>query len=63
MANHDEDGKGGKLPRGTYSKIARRLKVSPQHVRGVALGKNTSKRVSRALARVRASMQGASLAS
>ena len=39
-------------PRGTYSKVARLLKVTPQHVRLVALGKVTSKRVAVALARL-----------
>jgi hypothetical protein len=34
---------------GIYSAVARRLKVTPQHVRSVALGKSTSKRVSRAI--------------
>jgi hypothetical protein len=41
------------LPRGAYSKIARRLRptVSPQHVRLVALGQRESKRVSAAIQR------------
>lgn len=39
------------LFRGCYTAVARRLKVSPQHVRHVALGISTSKRVSAALGR------------
>lgn len=41
-------------PRGTYSKVARRLKVSPQHVRNVALGRTTSRRIAVQLARIAA---------
>lgn len=39
------------LPHGAYSRIARRLrpKVTPQHVREVALGNRQSARVSRAI--------------
>jgi hypothetical protein len=39
------------LPHGAYSRIARRLrpKVTPQHVREVALGKRQSARVERAI--------------
>jgi hypothetical protein len=39
------------LPRGSYSRVARRLrpKVSPQFVREVALGNKTSARVRRAV--------------
>lgn len=36
---------GKQYPRGTYSKIARRLGVTPQTVRLVAIGKATSARV------------------
>ena len=36
---------------GTYSRIARKLGVTPQHVRHVALGRSTSKRVSSELKR------------
>lgn len=58
MANDDSGGKGGELPRGAYSRIARRLrpKVSPQHVRMVALGERKSPRVEAAIERYRASM-------
>jgi hypothetical protein len=38
-------------PRGTYSKVARRLSVTPQHVRLVALGVVKSARVTRELAK------------
>lgn len=36
---------------GAYSAVARRLGVTPQHVRQVAKGNSTSKRVSAELAR------------
>jgi hypothetical protein len=41
------------LPRGAYTKIAKRLrpKVTPQHVRLVAIGERTSVRVSAAIER------------
>jgi hypothetical protein len=39
----------GKYPRGTYSKVARKLGIKPQTVRLVALGKMTSARVMSAL--------------
>lgn len=42
-----------RYPRGTYSKIARELKVAPQTVRLVALGKATSGRIAKALAKVK----------
>lgn len=59
MANTDGNVKGDKLPYGAYSKIARRLRpqVTPHHVRLVDLGKRTSPRVSRAIARYRESLQ------
>lgn len=38
-------------PRGTYSKIARELGVTPQAVRYVALGANKSERIAAALSR------------
>lgn len=49
------------LPRGAYSRIARRLrpKVSPQFVREVALGNKRSARVERAVENYRASLAGA----
>lgn len=58
MANLDPVNKGTPLPRGAYSRIARRLrpKVSPQHVRKVALGERESKRVSAAIERFRESL-------
>ena len=42
-------------PHGTFARVARRLrpKVTPQHVRLVALGRATSARVERALERER----------
>lgn len=45
------DSKVTPLPRGAYSRIARRLrpKVTPQHVREVALGNRRSERVERAI--------------
>lgn len=39
------------LPRGTYSKVARRIRRSPQHVRAVWLGLKKSARTSAALAK------------
>lgn len=36
---------------GVYSRVARKLGVTPQHVRQVALGLHTSRRVSAALKR------------
>lgn len=59
MANADENGKGYDLPRGAYTKIARRLrpKVSPTHVRKVALGERKSPRVERAIERFIAGLE------
>ena len=37
--------------RGVYSRVARKLGVTPQHVRHVALGLSVSKRVSREIDR------------
>ena len=47
------------LPRGAYSLIARRLrpKVTPQHVRAVALGERSSERVEAAIARYVAGLE------
>lgn len=58
MPNDAANGKGGGLPRGAYTKIARRLrpKVSVSHVRQVALGQRKSPRVERAIERYRASL-------
>lgn len=58
------DYKGAPLPRGAYSRIARRLrpKVSPQHVRKVALGERESKRVAAAIERFRESLNQSSAA-
>lgn len=58
MANADENGKGWELPRGAYTKIARRLRptVSVTHVRLVALGERKSPRVERAIERYVASL-------
>lgn len=39
-------------PRGTYSKIARKLGITPQTVRLVAIGSVTSARVTKELRRV-----------
>ena len=63
MAKADENGKGDELPRGAYSRIARRLrpKVSPQHVRAVALGERKSPRVEAAIARYIASLNDTAL--
>jgi hypothetical protein len=49
------------LPRGAYSRIARRLrpKVTPQHVREVALGNRRSPRVERAIQTYLAGLQRA----
>ena len=60
MAEHTSERKEVvPLPRGAYSRIARRLrpKVSPQHVRRVALGERESKRVSAAIERFRESLE------
>ncbi len=46
MANSSTDGKEVRYPRGAYSRIARRLKITPQSVRDVALGIKKSKRIS-----------------
>ncbi len=53
------DSKVGPLPRGAYSRIARRLRpnVSPQVVRRVALGERKSKRIAAAIERFRASLE------
>lgn len=55
------DSKVGPLPRGAYSRIARRLrpKVSPQVVRRVALGERKSKRIAAAVQRFRESLSSA----
>lgn len=47
------------LPHGAYTRIARRLrpKVSPQHVRAVALGHRKSPRVERAIENYRRSLE------
>lgn len=47
------DRKGLELPRGAYSRIARRMRptVSPQAVRQVWLGKSKSARISAAITR------------
>jgi hypothetical protein len=65
MANDGENGKGRELPHGAYSKIARRLrpKVTPSHVRLVALGQRRSPRVERAIERFLASVEDRALAS
>ena len=61
MADDNTPRKRGPLPRGAYSRIARRLrpKVTPQFVRRVALGERESKRVSAAIARFRESLESA----
>lgn len=58
MAETITEFKGAPLPRGAYTRIARRLrpKVSPQHVRKVALGERESRRVSAAIERYRESL-------
>jgi hypothetical protein len=58
MDTASTDHKVDPLPRGAYSRIARRLrpKVTPQHVRAVALGERESKRVMRAIERFRESL-------
>jgi hypothetical protein len=47
------------LPRGAYSRIARRLrpKVSPQHVRKVALGERKSARVMKSILKFAESLE------
>lgn len=47
------------LPYGAWSKIARRLrpKVTPQHVREVALGRRKSERVARAIENYRRGLE------
>jgi hypothetical protein len=61
MADTTQESKVAPLPRGAYSRIARRLrpKVTPQHVRQVALGNRESKRVSAAIERFRESLVSA----
>lgn len=61
MAQTPTDRKEQPLPRGAYSRIARRLrpKVTPQMVRMVALGEAKSKRVSAAIERFRESLNSA----
>lgn len=53
MAQPESDGKEAPLPRGAFSKIARRMRptVSPQAVRLVYLGKSKSARISAAIER------------
>jgi DNA-binding transcriptional regulator YdaS (Cro superfamily) len=46
---------------GMYSRLARRLGVSPQHVRQVSIGKHKSKRVRAAILREVARIRKASL--
>lgn len=43
-----------KLPRGAYSKIARRIRVSPQAVRAVFLGIKKSARITAAIEKYKA---------
>ncbi len=50
MTLTDDDRKP--YPRGTYSKVARQLGITPQTVRDVAIGAKRSARVERALRRV-----------
>lgn len=61
MPTETLENKVAPLPRGAYSRIARRLrpKVTPQHVRQVALGNRESKRVMRAIERFRESLGSA----
>ena len=61
MADNEKQRKAKALPRGAYSRIARRLrpKVTPQFVRRVALGERESKRVSAAIERYRDSLNAA----
>lgn len=49
MMEASTDSKADKLPRGTYSKIARRIRVSPQAVRAVYLGIKKSARITAAI--------------
>lgn len=53
VANKGLERKELRLPRGAYSRIARRVRpvVSPQMVRAVYLGRATSARIARAIAR------------
>lgn len=53
IAHTDAAGKDLRLPRGAYSKIARRMRptVTPQAVRMVHLGKSTSARIEAAIER------------
>lgn len=62
MPTESPDRKVVELPRGALSKIARRLrpKVTPQHVREVALGRRKSARVERAIETYRRSLLPAS---
>jgi len=61
MTHESGDRKEIALPRGAYSQIARRMrpKVSPQHVRRVAIGERTSERVEAAIARYVAAQKAA----
>ena len=63
MTHTSGDRKEITLPRGAYSVIARRMrpKVSPQHVRRVALGERRSERVEAAIARYVDSMKHTAL--
>lgn len=58
MVAHSDAPVNPDLPRGAYSRIARRLrpKVSPEHVRQVALGQRKSARVERAIENYRRSL-------
>lgn len=53
MTQPADDRKELALPRGAYTRIARRMRpqVSPQHVRRVAIGERKSERVEAAIAR------------
>ena len=61
MTHESGDRKEIALPRGAYSQIARRMrpKVSPQHVRRVAIGERKSERVEAAIARYVAAQKAA----
>jgi hypothetical protein len=58
MDHPDDNGPAPELPRGAYSRIARRLrpKVTPQAVRLVYLGNSTSARISAAIDTYRRSL-------
>lgn len=59
MADTMTDSKAVQLPRGSYSKIARIHRVSPQMVRMVYLGKKRSARIERGIQRFIARYLGA----